>query len=129
VWDVNLDTATLHVQHVGEADLADRLAVEPVETVGRHLARLHDAGLVHGDPTTRNVRVGDRIWLIDFGLGFHTGHVEDYAMDIHVLRQSLEATADDVDTLQAAVVDGYREAGESDVLDRLATIEDRGRYQ
>ena len=129
VWDVDLDTATIHLQHVGEADLADRLTVEAVETVGRHLGRLHDAGLVHGDPTTRNVRVGDRVWLIDFGLGFHTGHVEDYAMDLHVLRQSLGATADDVEPLQAAVLDGYRETGDPDVLDRLATVEDRGRYQ
>ncbi|ESS09817.1 MAG: O-sialoglycoprotein endopeptidase [uncultured archaeon A07HN63] len=129
VWDVDLDTATIHLQHVGEADLADRLTVEAVETVGRHLGTLHDAGVVHGDPTTKNVRVGDRVWLIDFGLGFHTGHVEDYAMDLHVLRQSLGATADDVEPLQAAVLDGYRETGDPDALDRLATVEDRGRYQ
>ena len=129
VWDVELDTATIHFQHVGETDLAERLTPEAVETVGHHLATLHEAGLVHGDPTTRNVRVGDRVWLIDFGLGFHTGHVEDYAMDLHVLRQSLGATADAVEPLQAAVLDGYRDGGDPDVLDRLATVEDRGRYQ
>jgi len=129
VWDVDNETATIRFQHVGEADLAERLTAESVATVGRHLATLHQAGLVHGDPTTRNVRVGDRVWLIDFGLGFHTGHVEDYAMDLHVLRGSLAATADDPQPLLDAALDGYTAVGDSEVIDRLATVEDRGRYQ
>jgi len=129
VWDVDRETATLHLQYVGEADLAERLTTDAVRTVGRHLAAIHNAGLVHGDPTTRNVRVGDRVWLIDFGLGFHTGHIEDYAMDLHVLRRSLAATAADPDPLLDAVLDGYTEAGDAAVVDRLATVEDRGRYQ
>ena len=129
IWDVDHERATIHLQHVGDADLADRLNTDAVATVGRHLAAIHDAGLVHGDPTTRNVRVGDRVWLVDFGLGFHTGHVEDYAMDLHVLRQSLAATADDPGPLLDAVIDGYTAVGDPAVVDRLATVEDRGRYQ
>ena len=129
VWDVDPETATISLQHVGESDLADRLTVAAVETVGRHLAMIHEAGFVHGDPTPRNVRVGDRVWLIDFGLGFHTGHIEDYAMDLHVLRGSLAATADDPQPLLDAVLDGYTAVGDSAVIDRLATVEDRGRYQ
>jgi len=129
VWDVDRETATLHLQSVGEADLAERLTTEAVTTVGHHLAAIHNAGLVHGDPTTRNVRVGDRVWLIDFGLGFHSGHIEDYAMDLHVLRQSLAATADDPEPLLDAVLDGYTAVGDAAVVDRLATVEDRGRYQ
>ncbi|MFQ3475421.1 bifunctional N(6)-L-threonylcarbamoyladenine synthase/serine/threonine protein kinase [Halonotius sp. F2-221B] len=129
VWDVDREHATIHLQHVGDADLAERLTADAVATVGRHLAAIHDAGLVHGDPTTRNIRVGDRVWLIDFGLGFHTGHVEDYAMDLHVLRQSLAATADDPGPLLEAVIDSYTEAGDPAVVDRLETVADRGRYQ
>jgi N6-L-threonylcarbamoyladenine synthase/protein kinase Bud32 len=129
VWDVDRERATIHLQHVGDADLAERLTTEAVATAGRHLAAIHDAGLVHGDPTTRNIRIGDRVWLIDFGLGFHTGHIEDYAMDLHVLRQSIAATADDPDPLLDAVLDGYTAAGDPAVVDRLATVADRGRYQ
>ena len=129
VWDVDLAESTIRFEHVGAADLAADLAVEPVRDVGRHLATIHAAGFVHGDPTTRNVRVGDRTWLIDFGLGFHTGHVEDHAMDLHVFRQSLEATADDPAPLKRAVMAGYREVGNEAVVDRLAAVEDRGRYQ
>jgi len=129
VWDVDPQTSTIIFEHVGERDLAAELAVEAVRSVGRHLAAIHEAGFVHGDPTTRNVRVGERTWLIDFGLGFYTGHVEDHAMDLHVFRQSLAATADDPSPLLTAVVDGYSETGRRDVLRRLSTIEDRGRYQ
>jgi N6-L-threonylcarbamoyladenine synthase/protein kinase Bud32 len=50
-------------------------------------------------------------------------------MDLHVLRQSLAATADDPAPLLDAVSDGYTAVGDTAVIDRLATVEDRGRYQ
>ncbi len=129
VWDVDRDESTIVFEHVGERDLAAELAVEPVRQVGAHLAAIHEAGFVHGDPTTRNIRVGERTWLIDFGLGFHTGHIEDHAMDLHIFHQSLASTADDPEPLFEAMIAGYAETGHAAVLDRLETIEDRGRYQ
>jgi len=53
--------ARIVFQYVGEADL--RESPGDRRDVGRHLARIHDAGFVHGDPTTRNVRVGRRATL------------------------------------------------------------------
>jgi len=50
-------------------------------------------------------------------------------MDLHVFRQSLEATADDPAPLCEAAIAGYAEKGDSAVLDRLSTIAGRGRYQ
>ncbi len=134
VCDVDLANATLTLQYVGERDLADALSVDRMRTVGEHLARLHGAGIVHGDPTIRNVRVGPTgtspsTFLIDFGLGYHAGHVEDHAMDLHVLEGSVRATATDPDPLLAALEAGYRRAGETDVLDRLRDVEGRGRYR
>ncbi|ADB61920.1 metalloendopeptidase, glycoprotease family [Haloterrigena turkmenica DSM 5511] len=142
--DVDPREARLELEYVGETDLRDGLTAECVRDVGRHLARLHWAGFVHGDPTTRNVRVGragrdasrdertdevrERTVLIDFGLGYHTDHVEDYAMDIHVFDQSLVGTADDPDPLREALREGYREVGEERVLERLRDVEGRGRY-
>ncbi|SER14018.1 bifunctional N(6)-L-threonylcarbamoyladenine synthase/serine/threonine protein kinase [Natrinema salaciae] len=128
--DVDSREARLELEYVGERDLREALSTARVRDVGRHLARLHRAGFVHGDPTTRNVRVGsDRTVLIDFGLGYHTDHVEDYAMDLHVFDQSLVGTADDPAPLREAVREGYREVGEARVLERLRDIEGRGRYQ
>jgi N6-L-threonylcarbamoyladenine synthase/protein kinase Bud32 len=138
VLDVDTAESTIGFQRVGDRDLDAGLTVERARAVGRHLATIHDAGFVHGDPTTRNVRIEsggaegeDRVFLIDFGLGYHTGHEEDHAMDLHVFAQSLAGTADDAARLQAAAEDAYRERSErgETVIDRLRAVEGRGRYQ
>ena len=135
VRDVDRREATVTLQHVGEADLSERLSTTAARRVGELLAALHGAGIVHGDPTTRNVRVGapgERVFLIDFGLGFHTGHVEDHAMDLHVFARSVEGTAETPAPLVEACEAGYREAGgetAARALERLREVEGRGRYQ
>ncbi|MFB6180161.1 MAG: bifunctional N(6)-L-threonylcarbamoyladenine synthase/serine/threonine protein kinase [Halorientalis sp.] len=134
IYDVDPAEATLVFQHVGEADLRDALTEARVRDVGRHLATIHQAGFVHGDPTTRNVRVagdgGDgRTYLIDFGLGYYTDDAEDYAMDLHVFAQSLAGTSDDAESLLEAAEDAYRAVGDADVLSHLREVEGRGRYQ
>jgi len=135
VLDVDPAAGRLVFETVGDADLRDQLTADRVRAVARHLAAVHGAGFVHGDPTTRNVRVsrsgaGDgRTYLIDFGLGYYTDDVEDYAMDLHVLGQSLAGTADDAEALFAAAADAYRRAGDPTVVDHLREIEGRGRYQ
>ena len=129
VRDIDTEEMRLTLQRVGEADLRDALTVERVAEAAEHLARLHEADLVHGDPTPRNVRVGNRTTLIDFGLGYYSGDPEDHAMDLHVLLGSLAGTDDDADRLRTAVLDAYRETGDEAVLERLADIESRGRYQ
>ncbi|ELY61742.1 bifunctional UGMP family protein/serine/threonine protein kinase [Natronococcus amylolyticus DSM 10524] len=137
--DVDGRESRLELEYVGREDLRTALSPERVREVAGHLARLHRAGFVHGDVTTRNVRVGradadrkhdgtNRTSLIDFGLGYHTDHVEDYAMDLHVFDQSLVGTADDPEPLRTALREGYREVGEERVLERLADVEGRGRY-
>jgi N6-L-threonylcarbamoyladenine synthase/protein kinase Bud32 len=151
--DVDVQQGRLVLEHVGSADLRDDLTEAGVCDVGRNLATLHEDGIVHGDPTTRNVRVksesesefeyetesesesGDRLgsgpqtWLIDFGLGYYTDAIEDYAMDLHVFHQSLSGTADTPESLIAAFEDAYCEAGDEQVIDQLREIEGRGRYQ
>ena len=133
VSDVDPETGTLALQRVGDADLAAGLTPDRCRAVGRHLATIHAAGFVHGDPTTRNVRISsDRVFLIDFGLGYHTDHVEDRAMDLHVFRGSVMGTATDPAPLLSAFEAGYADADtDSDgaVFNRLREIEGRGRYQ
>ncbi|EMA14678.1 bifunctional N(6)-L-threonylcarbamoyladenine synthase/serine/threonine protein kinase [Haloarcula marismortui] len=137
VRDVDPQESRIVFQRVGDTDLREGLSEGRVADVGRWLARIHDAGFVHGDPTTRNVRVGgrngqrDRTILIDFGLGYYTQEAEDHAMDLHVLAQSLAGTADDPERLLLAAEDAYRtESDHADaVFASLDDIEGRGRYQ
>jgi len=134
VYDVDLEPTQLVFQQVGDCELRATVTPERVRQVARHLARLHGAGLVHGDPTTRNVRVrtdgGEpAVFLIDFGLGYHSDDPEDHAMDLQVLAQSLTGTEDDADALVDAIEGAYRDAGDPAVLERLRDIQMRGRYQ
>jgi len=139
VFDVDVPESTLTLERVGDADLRDALTEARVEAVAEHLAALHDAGFVHGDPTTRNARVArnaatresraERVYLVDFGLGYYTDDVEDYAMDVHVFSRAIEGTADDPEPLVAAAEAAYRAAGDPDVLAQVREIEGRGRYQ
>ncbi|PSQ12913.1 Kae1-associated kinase Bud32, partial [Halobacteriales archaeon QS_7_69_60] len=71
----------------------------------------------------------DRVYLIDFGLGYYTDDVEDYAMDLHVFEGALGGTADDADAVVSAFEDAYRAAGTARALEQLREIEGRGRYQ
>ena len=137
IRDLDLEAGYLDLERVGAFDLRVDPTPARLRAVGDHLGTLHAAGMVHGDPTVRNVRVAPqesddgRVYLIDFGLGFYSDHVEDYAMDLHVLRQSLEGTRADADMLGEAALDGYRDsstAGTS-VLDQLEEISARGRYR
>ena len=132
VRDVDVREATITFGYVGDCDLRAAPDAERVRAVGRHLAALHDAGIVHGDPTTRNVRVGEeRTYLIDFGLGYSSRDEEDHAVDLHVFGRSLDGTADDAERLRAAAEAAYRERSEraDAVLARLADVEGRGRYR
>ncbi|MFB6134345.1 MAG: bifunctional N(6)-L-threonylcarbamoyladenine synthase/serine/threonine protein kinase [Halanaeroarchaeum sp.] len=133
IRDVDRTSHTIVLEHVGERDLRAALEPEKVADVGRHLGTLHDAGIVHGDPTTRNVRVdGERTYLIDFGLGYYSRDVEDHAMDLHVFEQSLVGTADEPDELRRRFEAAYgtsRGDAAPPVVDRLREVEGRGRYQ
>ncbi|MFC6903632.1 bifunctional N(6)-L-threonylcarbamoyladenine synthase/serine/threonine protein kinase [Halalkalicoccus tibetensis] len=130
VRDVDPREGTLTLERVGRADLSAELTPERVRELGRHLATLHRAGFVHGDPTPRNARLSeDRLYCIDFGLGYHTDEAEDHAMDLHVFERSLAGTAADFEACREAVEAGYREDGEPAVLERLREIEGRGRYR
>jgi len=140
VRDIDLKRTQLSVQTVGDCELRAAVTAPRVRQVARHLARLHGAGLVHGDPTTRNVRVrtdvsdpgvvdAPAVFLIDFGLGYHSEDPEDHAMDLQVFRRSLTGTETDADRFVREVESAYRETGDPAVLDCLRDIESRGRYQ
>lgn len=136
VRGVDPTTATLTFQSVGESELRTACTQAAVRRVGGHLARLHGVGIVHGDPTVRNVRVDDdRVYLIDFGLGYHSEKPEDFAMDLHIFAQSLAGVEsidieETIETLHAGYTDSDPESvAVSAVFDRLTDIEGRGRYQ
>lgn len=71
-----------------------------------------------------------KVYFIDFGLGFHSKRTEDKAVDLHLLRQALEAKHFlHWKELFQAVIKGYNSKDKEKILRQLEKVEARGRYK
>jgi TP53 regulating kinase-like protein len=101
------------------------------EEFGLDVARLHSAGIMHGDLTTANVvRRNGELVFIDFGLAVHTTRVEDHAVDLRLIKETLVGAHPQVSTaaLEALFRAAIFEEFGLDVARQLQSIERRGRY-
>ncbi len=102
--------------------------------IGKYIARLHKAGIVHGDLTTSNMILTERgeLYFVDFGLGEYNPSVEARGVDLHLLKRALQSVHFKiVDFVLREALRGYEEefgAGARDVIKRAEDIEKRGRY-
>lgn len=97
------------------------------QEVGRLVRELHDAGICHGDLTTSNmVLVDEEVHLIDFGLSFFSDDVEGKAVDLHLLKHSLDAKHPGLG-MWDGVLAAYNPSQE--LLERFEEVEARGRYK
>jgi TP53 regulating kinase and related kinases len=116
--------------------------------IGEEISKLHNADIIHGDLTTSNMILSDNrnkllfpegrsndneplIFFIDFGLGYISSKIENKAVDLHLLKQALEAKHfESWEILFNEVLKGYENYKESKkVLERLKAVEKRGRYK
>jgi len=104
------------------------------ELIGRQVARLHRAGIVHGDLTTSNMILtrDGKVCFVDFGLGEYNPSIEARGVDLHLLRRALQSIHFKItDEAYRAVLSGYRREfgkGAKEVVRRAEEIERRGRY-
>jgi len=100
--------------------------------IGKQIGMLHSSGIVHGDLTTSNMILsGDKIYFIDFGLGYFSKRIEDQGTDIKLLREAICSTHYKIlkkcwDNILKGYKKEYKEANK--VIDRVKKIESRARY-
>jgi len=110
--------------------------------IGISIAKLHDQDIIHGDLTTSNM-----IWttnsrevvnkkplgvlhLIDFGLGFTNHRIEDKAVDLHLIKQALEAKHHTIhEACWNQIKANYNTKNKQATLNQLEKVESRGRYK
>jgi TP53 regulating kinase-like protein len=100
--------------------------------IGESIAKLHNKDIIHGDLTTSNMILKKgQVHFIDFGLGFISHKIEDKAVDLHLLRQALEAKHfQHWQDLFKKVLEGYENYKEhKKILEQLKKVEKRGRYK
>ena len=62
---------------------------ETMRSLGKEVSKLHDSDIIHGDLTTSNtILKEEKVYIIDFGLGFISKRVEDKAVDLHLIKQN-----------------------------------------
>jgi len=102
--------------------------------LGRDTARLHSAGITHGDLTTANVIIRDgELVFIDFGLANHTTRLEDHAVDLRLIKETLVGAHNSIASMAfERVMEGYTHVAGAKraeaVAGQLRSIERRGRY-
>ncbi|MBU3913654.1 MAG: Kae1-associated serine/threonine protein kinase [Nanoarchaeota archaeon] len=90
------------------------------------------AGAVHREAKLKNPEPSsqDKVYLIDFGLGFISKRIEDKAVDLHLIKQALEAKHfQNHERLFKAFLDYYKWPDSEKVLEQLKKVEARGRYR
>jgi len=109
---------------------SDEKQFEVMEKIGVMVLKLHEENIIHGDLTTSNMifkKDISKVYFIDFGLGFVSYKIEDKAVDLHLLKQALEAKHfENWEKLFESFLKGYRA---ETVVERLKKVEARGRYK
>jgi TP53 regulating kinase-like protein len=107
---------------------------ESFRKMGSMTGLLHLTGMMHGDLTTSNVLVSEgELVLIDFGLAIRSKRLEDHAVDLRLIKETLTGAHPKVSNQALeSLFDGYGdEVGEKylrAVTRQLRNIEKRGRY-
>ena len=112
---------------------SDRRTIEKISfEVGKLIGKLHSAGIIHGDLTTSNMILrNNKIYFIDFGLGFFSKKIEDKATDLRLLHEALKSTHFEIlDLCWDNIIKGYKEecSDVEEVLRRFEEIGKRVRY-
>ena len=134
-------------QHLNNFPLTKQKQI--MKLIGKAVAKLHQTNIIHGDLTTSNMIYvpnkknlslkkgndlqNNKVYFIDFGLAFQNAKYEDKGVDIHLLKQALEAKHfKNWEILFQEFEKAYKtlEPKEAQkVFDRLKAIEKRGRYR
>jgi Kae1-associated kinase Bud32 len=112
-------------------DYPEKKQFKVMKQIGEQTALLHENNLIHGDLTTSNtIWKNDKVFIIDFGLGFVSTKLEDKAVDLHLIKQALEAKHfQNHEALFKHFVKGYVWPDAKKIIERLNVVEKRGRYK
>jgi len=139
IVEVDEDNTKITMHFIPGKKLSDYLDKAPFQKslqvcrqIGREIAFLHKSDIIHGDLTTSNMVLWqNKVWIIDFGLGFTSARLEDKAVDLHLLRQALESRHFlKWNEYFQKVLEGYKNYDKAGlVLKQLQNVELRGRYK
>ncbi len=136
---------------------AEKKQFKLMQNLGKQVSLLHQNNIIHSDLTTSNTILAksshlasaseseqlknnrtksstnsnqEKLYIIDFGLGFISARLEDKAVDLHLIKQALEAKHfQNHEKLFQHFLKGYKFPEAEKVLEQLKKVEARGRYK
>ncbi len=130
-WVIVMDkVAGSSIKHYMNSDNLEKYFIK----LGKIIGKLHSNNIIHGDLTTSNIVLdpNESIWIIDFGLGFISNQIEDKAVDLLVLKHTIESSHhSSYDLAYSSLIKGYEfQNTESEkIFKRLKIVEARVRYR
>ncbi len=111
----------------------DKKKIEQISfEIGKLIGKLHSAGIIHGDLTTSNMILwNEKIYFIDFGLGFFSKKIEDQGTDLRLLYEALKSTHYKIiDICWKKIIEGYKKEylKSNQTLEKIEEIKKRARY-
>ena len=135
---INTDKFDIEIEYLKGDKLSETLnnyqekkQFNVMKKLGIQTAKLHKNDLIHGDLTTSNtLLIKNKVFIIDFGLGFVSKKIEDRAVDLHLIKQALISKHfQNPEALFKNFLNGYNPKEKNRILERLVVVEKRGRYR
>lgn len=131
LYDVDLDDKIITMEKIEGKMVKDIISFDNDDLafkIGNSIAKIHNQNIIHGDITTSNILLtpdGELVFL-DFGLGRYSDLFEDKAVDLLVLKKSLQSINQKIAShIFDMVLKGYNN---DKIANKIKEIELRGRY-
>lgn len=138
IYDVDLSGGTIVMEFIEGTKVKDIIDNDPERSesvcrmIGSAIARLHNAGICHGDLTTSNMILTDKgeLCIFDFSLGSVKCDLEGKGVDIHLLERAFSSSHSESESSFGIIMDSYRSEAEgaSEIMKRVENIKGRARY-
>jgi len=138
IYDIDIKKCDITMEFISGRKIKDILDSEPSKAkelckkIGRTVARLHNAGISHGDLTTSNMILmpDGEICIFDLSLGTASAEIEDLGVDVHLLQRAFTSAhsglEDELNVLMASYSKEMKDS--KNVLKRVDDIRGRARY-
>ena len=132
LYSVNISDNSLLMEYIDGSTLEKALRGKEFRNhlikTAELLTMIHSCNVVHGDPTTSNFLVTDKIYAIDFGLSSISEDDEDRASDLRVFLESLDSHHSEIKGRDIFLSAYSKWTNSKPVLEALKVLELRGRY-
>jgi len=137
IYDIDLKESSITMEYIEGRAVKEVLDEHPemadgiCEMIGRDVARLHSAGICHGDLTTSNMIINDgEVCFIDFSMGCAKAELEDIGVDLRLLERAFSSAHVGLESSFSKLMDSYYSniKNPKAVKKKLTDIKNRARY-